>query len=220
MGPLIFNIYVSDLQASIEQSSDLTCHQYADDTTFYVHCKPVNLRDGVSSMNATIDKLDKWSKEANLVLNPSKTKGMMISTQQLATAHSLDKADVDLRVNNNNIDCVDKTKLLGTFIDQHLKWDEHVKHLSASCYATLATLRKLKNILRFNIRKTIVHSLVLSKLFYNDCVLYPISLGLVKRMQKIQKAAASFVYGRYVSMEDVLKLNWLPVKQKLEWRTL
>ena len=146
----------------------------------------------------------------------------MISTQQLATAHSLDKADVDLRVNNNNIDCVDKTKLLGSFIDQHLnlKWDEHVKHLSASCYATLPTPRKLKNILRFNIRKTIVHSLVLSKLFYNDCVLYPISLGLAKRMQKIQKAAASFVYGRYVSMEDLLKLNWLPVKQQLEWHTL
>ena len=61
MGPLIFHIYVSDLQASIEQSSDLTCHQYADDTTFYVHCKPLNLRDGDSSMNATIDKLDKWS---------------------------------------------------------------------------------------------------------------------------------------------------------------
>ena len=178
------------LRSSLQvQSRDLTCHQYADDTTFYVHCKPVNLRDGVSSMNATIDKLDKWSKEANLVLNPSKTKGMMISTQQLATAHSLDKADVDLRVNNNNIDCVDKTKLLGSFIDQHLKlkWDEHVKHLSASCYATLPTLRKLKNILPFNIRKTIVHSLVLSKLFYNDCVLYPISLGLAKRMQKYRK---------------------------------
>ena len=36
-------------------------------------------------------------------------------------------------------------------------------------------------------------------------------------MQKIQKAAASFVYGKYVFIEDVLKLNWLPVKQQLEW---
>ena len=85
MGPLVFNIYVPDLQASIEQSSDLTCHQY---TTFYVHCKPSNLRDGVSSMNATIEKLDKWSRDVNLVLNPNKTKGMLISTHQLAISHS------------------------------------------------------------------------------------------------------------------------------------
>ena len=106
-------------------------------------------------MNATINKFDKWSKEANLVLNPSKTKRMLISTQQLATAHCLDKTDEDLRVNNNHIDCVDKTKQLGTFIDQHLKCDEYVKHLSASCYIPLATLRKLKNILPFDIRKTI-----------------------------------------------------------------
>ena len=122
MGPLVFNIYVSDLQASIEQSSDLTCHQY---TTFYVHCKPINLRDGVSSMNATIEKLDKWSRDVNLVLNPSKTKGMLISTQQLAISHSLNKADVDLNVNNNHIDCVDKTKLLGTFTD-------HLNRMSTS----------------------------------------------------------------------------------------
>ena len=39
-------------------------------------------------------------------------------------------------------------------------------------------------------------------------------------MQKIHKAAASLVYGRYVSMEDIIKLNWLPVKQQLEWHTL
>ena len=65
-----------------------------------------------------------------------------------------------------------------------------------------------------------MQSLVLSKLFYNDCVLYPILLGLVKRMQEIRKAAASFVYGRYVSMENVIKLNWLHVKQQLEWHTI
>ena len=70
----------------------------------------------------------------------------------------------------------------------------------------------IKNILPFNIRKTTMQSLVLSKLFYNDCALYPISLGLLKQMQKIQKAAATFVYGRNASIEDVIKLNWLPAK--------
>ena len=38
-------------------------------------------------------------------------------------------------------------------------------------------------------------------------------------MEKVQKAAASFVFGRHVSMDDVIKLNWLPVKQQLEWPT-
>ena len=80
--------------------------------------------------------------------------------------------------------------------------------------------RKLKNILPFNIRKIVVQSLVLSKLLCDDCVLYPIPLGLVKRMEKVQKAAASFDFGRDVSMDDVIKLNWLPVKQQLEWQTL
>ena len=105
---------------------------------------------------------------------------------------------------SDHIDCVHNTKLLGTFIDQRLKWDEHVMHLSSSCYAILPTLKKIKNILPFNSRKIVVQSLVLSWLFHNDCVLYPIPLGLVKKMEKVQKAAASFDFGRYVSMDDVI----------------
>ena len=37
------------------------------------------------------------------------------------------------------------TKLLGTHIDHHLKWKENVKQVSASCYRTLAILKKLRN---------------------------------------------------------------------------
>ena len=39
MGPLIFNLYVADLHARV----NMQCHQYADDTTLHVHCKPSNL---------------------------------------------------------------------------------------------------------------------------------------------------------------------------------
>ena len=35
MGSVIFNLYVPDLQDKLQCS----CFQYADDTTFYIHCK-------------------------------------------------------------------------------------------------------------------------------------------------------------------------------------
>jgi len=43
----------------------------------------------------------------------------------------------------------------------------------------------------------------------------------MKRLQKIEFAAASFVYGRYVNnIGDILKLNWLPVKERRDFNLL
>ena len=67
----------------------------------------------------------------------------------------------------------------------------------------------------FHLRKRLAESLVLSRLDYCDSVYLPLPGYLLKRLQKIEFAAASFVYGRYVNdIGDILKLNWLPVEER------
>ena len=165
--------------------------------------------------------MEAWSREANLVINPEKTKVMLMSTSQLSRVHHLDITNIDLTVNDTPLKRVTTTKLLGSYIHEHLNWEENVKHTAASCYATLTSIKKLKKILPFHIRKNLAQALVLSKLYYNDIVYHPLPDYLSKRLQRVQKAAASFVLGRYASAEDiVLKLMWLPVKEHREWNLL
>ena len=216
LGPLIFNLHVADLQSYVEGK----CHQYADDTTLYAHCKPENVQDAVADMQSSVRKLEEWSSEANLIINPSKTKVMMLSTAQLSSSHSLYDASIDIEINGTPMERVNSTKLLGSYIHEHLKWEENVKNVASTCYSTLATLRKLKNSLPLNIRKNLVQSLVLSKLYYNDVIHHSLPQYLDKRLQRVQKAAASFVLGKYARTADVLSLNWLPIKGQREWNTL
>ena len=143
MGPLIFNLYVADLHAHVS----MQCHQYADDTTLYVHCKPSNLESYKRDLNNSLCNLEEWSSNANLVINPSKTKMMVLSTKQLSSAHAIEHLNVKIAVNNENIERVPSTKLLGTHINQHLKWEDNVKYICTSCYSILAMLRKVKNLL-------------------------------------------------------------------------
>ncbi len=146
---------------------------------------------------------------------------MMLSTAQLSSSHSLYDASLDIEINGTPIERVNSTKLLGSYIhDEHLKWEENVKNVASTCYSTLATLRKLKNSLPFNIRKNLVQSLVLSKLYYNDVSYHSLPENLDKRLQRVQKAAANFVLGKYARTADVLSLNWLPIKEQREWRIL
>ena len=81
-------------------------------------------------------------------------------------------------------------------------------------------LRKVKNLLPFYIRKNLAQALVLSKLYYNDVLHHSLPEYLTARLHRVQKAAASFVDGKYATTSDILKLNWLPVTEQREWHIL
>ena len=80
-------------------------------------------------------------------------------------------------------------------------------------------LRKVKNPLPFHIRKNLAQALVLSKLYY-DVLHHSLREYLTARLHRVQKAAASFVNGKYATTSDILKLNWLPVTVQREWHVL
>ena len=102
------------------------------------------------------------------------------------------------------------------------KWEDNQvnKYICTSCYSILAMLRKVKNLLPFHIRKNLAQALVLSKLYYNDILHHSLPEYLTARLHRVQKAAASFVNGKYATTSDILKLNWLPVTEQREWHIL
>lgn len=87
LGPVLFNLYINDLS---DQLDLVTCHQYADDTLFYVHRKPIDIDACERCLQHALDQLSLWSTECNLTLNPKKTKVVLFSTAQLAHIHHLE----------------------------------------------------------------------------------------------------------------------------------
>ena len=60
-------------------------------------------------------------------------------------------------------------------------------------------------------------SLILSKIDFNDYVYLPLTLCQTKKLQRLQKATASFVIKRYGHTEDILKIGWLPSVERREF---
>ena len=48
LGPVLFNLYVNDLPDVLPE--EIACHQYADDTTLYRHCKSSALQQCESEL--------------------------------------------------------------------------------------------------------------------------------------------------------------------------
>ena len=88
-----------------------------------------------------------------------------------------------------------------------------------TCYSTLASLRKMKRLTDFKLRKQLREQLILSKFLYCDTVFDSIPAYQIKRLQKVMNCAAGFTLARYATVIDVIKLNWLPVKEKLQFNT-
>ena len=63
--------------------------------------------------------------------------------------------------------------------------------------------------------------MILSKLDYADLVFYPLPQFLLRRLQRVGFAAASFVLGHYVkTFRDVLKIGWLPINERRDLNLL
>jgi hypothetical protein len=124
-------------------------------------------------------------------------------------------------INDHKLERIKSCKLLGVHINEHFKWDEHIKHIASACYSTMSVLRKLKHLAPYDLRKQLAETLILSKLDFADHVYYPLPQFLLLRLQWIQFAAASFVLGRYVKdTKDVLKVGWLPISKRRDLNLL
>ena len=59
LGPMIFNLYVSDLRDNLDLST--SCSQYADDTSLYTHCAVRELESPTYDLNESLTELGSWS---------------------------------------------------------------------------------------------------------------------------------------------------------------
>ena len=77
----------------------------------------------------------------------------------------------------------------------------------------------MKRLTDFKLRKQLSEQLVLSKLSYCDTVFDSLPAYQIKRLQKVMNCNAGFTLGQYATLIDVIELNWLPVKEKIEFIT-
>ena len=163
-----------------------------------------------------MDNINNWSANNNLCLNSKKTKMMVFSTRQLSKFHKLDQLNTTIKSNNQELEQVKSFKILGVHFNENLDWKNHINIVSKNCYATLKALKQLKNSANWNLRKILVEALVLSKINYCNLLLSDAPKYQLKRLQKIQNAAAGFVYKRHANIQDVLNLRWLPVEESID----
>lgn len=133
---------------------------YADDSTLHNRLEINNLDQSVKNINDELAKVNNWLKLNKLSLNIDKSVFMIF--------HSPKKKITipKIKIDNQEIKCVDSFNLLGITVNKHMTWKNHIDKISTKISRTIGILNRLKHFLPTHIKISIYNSLILSHLHF------------------------------------------------------
>ena len=142
LDPLLFNLYVNDLQDIDLADLANTC-QCADDTTQYEQFKISQIQQTIKNTQKRLDNLNVWSRNNNLLLNGAKTKYIIFSTTKIKQ-NFLQDFEYSFDLNNGKVEKFGNWKVLGMTFQENFSCEKHVDQLICSFYKKLCLLKKIK----------------------------------------------------------------------------
>jgi hypothetical protein len=122
-----------------------------------------------------------------MVLNPIKSKSMLITTRQ---KHQLSPLSLNLSTKSGNIDQVSYHRHLGVIIDDKLTWHPYIEHLCKILAKNLYLLSRLRTIISPNAKKVFYHAHVKPHIDYASVLWDGASDNFVKKVDALHRRAA------------------------------
>ena len=162
LGPILFLIYVNDIQ---ESSDKLKFFLFADDTNAVYPDK--NLKYLESTVNQELCKLFDCLTANELTLNIKKTNSIIFRPAQRKLTYHPKIMIFDNDQNKNvALECKEFVRYLGIIIDNNLSWKHHIDHVAIKMSRTVGLICKLRHFLPRHTLLSIYRSLVAPYLTY------------------------------------------------------
>ena len=210
LGPLLFIIYMNDLQNVLKSANAIL---YADDSNLAITGD--NVIRLFSDMRLEISKLIKWFHANKLTLNLTKTQYILFKPHNLQIPCNLDDTCI-LEFDGNEIKRKDFTKFLGMNVDNHMSWCQQYNHLRTKLSRAIYIMNCAKHLLPTTCLTLLYYSLFYSHLTYG-MLLWGNSMveSNQNKIIKLQKKAVRIVgKARYNANTDPIFANLKLLKVK------
>ena len=209
LGPLLFLIYINDLPQAVRKSS---VSMYADDASLCHQSSDITQLH--EAINSDLAQFEKWLKGNKLSLNVMKTHSMLISTKPKHKTLENQGESLKLKIRDNELEVVQKSKYLGIQIDNNLDRKEHIQTVSSKVSRGVGFLKHAKSLLPEETLKTMYTGIVEPHFRYCCSVWGCCGLTEINQLQKLQNRAARIVTGSSFDAPG------RPLIKKLGWKTI
>ena len=218
-GPVLYNVYCSTLNQYIQEyNTDIK--GYADDTLMSVSFKAGVHQEELQSINdleECLMKTNEWMCHNRLKMNPDKSEFILFGNKQ----QLLKCVSTELSVNGSTIPAATEINFLGVCLDTELDMKKQILEVCNKTSKILYCIRKIRPFLTIETCKSLVVSLVISKLDYANSLYICLPESTIQPLQKIQNMAAKLCLNRKKfdsNTECFCILHWLPIKARVEFK--
>jgi len=221
IGPQLFTYYIRPIGHILRQHS-IEYHIYADDIQLYLIFNPTVPGDAECALfrlSECVKELHSWLTINKLMMNQDKTE-FFISCSSM---HFKRLEHLTFNLNGLEISPSHSVKNLGVTFDYALNMSAHITTLSCSLNWQIRNLNRIRRFLTFDACHNAVRALILSRLDYCSSLFNGITKKNVNRLQRLQNKCARLIFQkpkRTHTSPLIRKLHWLPVAQRIQFRTL
>ena len=158
-----------------------------------------------------LDAIKDWTANQKMVLNKKKTKAMIVNfTDNYQFANRL-------KIDDEALEVVDHTKLLGVIISNDLKWEMNTEYLVKKANSRMELLRKVATFSKSMEDKKNIYILYIRSILEQSCIVWHSRLTQedANDLERVQKAAIRIIIGKdFESYEDALLQVDLPPRHQ------
>ena len=219
LGPRLYCMFSKPI-GEICRKHDMYYHCYADDTQVYLIINPKDSWDNIADrLEQCLSDIENWMQNNILKLNQEKTELIIFTPKHKSNEFSGRQLAFGGSVITNAA-CV---KNLGVFFDSKLSMECQINSVTRSCYFHLRNIGRIRSLVTEDACRTLVRSLITSRLDYGNALLHGVNSVSLQKLQKIQNTAARLVT-RLKKHEHItpilMTLHWLPVAYRTKYKII
>jgi hypothetical protein len=220
LGPVLFNIYVRNF-IRILNDAGFGAHGYADDhQVSKIFSIDFQFEAIQHSIPRCLDIIAHWMKASFLKLNSSKSQVIIFAPPNLADHIHIDQIKLS---NGCRIPVSTRVTNLGVQFDSELTYTPYINAICSQSYRLLRNLASIRKFLSTDDLRTLVQSIVVSRIDNCNSLLYGVLAQNTNKLQRVQNACARLIYGKR-KREHVTpllqELHWLPVRRRIIFKIL
>ena len=195
LAPLLFIIFINDLQEYISEAKLLT---FADDTKLISKIKSPN---DIAVLQNNLNILIDWSSKNNMELNKNKFEYLshksQVHRQNLEVLNNLpfSKEHSQYFANDFEISRSVQVRDLGIVVDENLNWNLHIHKVYTKCRQLCAWVLSIFHTREKHTMLTLYKSLIRSKLEYGSVLFNPHQIKDIVKLEQIQRTFTSRISG-------------------------